>query len=122
MAYKKTALSLFFAFSFISSFAQNPLSIYNPQEVFAQNFYTKNGNEFRSSNGTPGPEYWQNRADYTIHASIDTFKNELSASETIHYTNNSPDSLESIWLQLDQNTYRNDARSNFYTTPAPSEY
>jgi hypothetical protein len=90
-------------------------SIFNPHELFAQNFYTKNGNEFRSANGAPGPKYWQNRADYLLHATIDTLANTLSGSETIQYSNNSPDALSSLWLELDQNTYRKDARSNFYT-------
>lgn len=94
---------------------KTPESIFNPKELFAQNFFTKNGNEFRSANGAPGPKYWQNRADYNLHATIDTVENTLTGTETISYTNNSPDALSSLWLQLDQNTYRQDARSNFYT-------
>ena len=93
----------------------NPVSVFNPQELFAQNFFTKNGNEFRSANGAPGPKYWQNRADYNLQATIDTVENILSCKQTITYTNNSPDALSSLWLQLDQNTYRKDARSNFYS-------
>ncbi|MGN6530655.1 MAG: M1 family metallopeptidase [Ginsengibacter sp.] len=90
--------------------------MYDPQELFAQDFYTKNGNEFRSANGAPGPKYWQNRADYTLQAMIDTVENILDGRETITYTNNSPDNLSSLWLQMDQNTYRKDARSRFYST------
>ena len=109
------SLSLSLSFSF--SQQQTKIeSIYNPQETFAQNFYTKNGNEFRSANGSPGAKYWQNRADYNLQATMDTVKNELSCNEIIHYTNNSPDALQSLWVQLDQNTYRADARSNFYST------
>jgi hypothetical protein len=117
-------ISFYIVSIFISSisFAQTQVSIYNPQEVFAQDLFTKNGNEFRSANGTPGNKYWQNRADYTLYASIDTIANTLSGVETIKYTNNSPDSLTSLWLQIDQNTYRSDARSNFYTTPQPTQY
>ncbi len=100
----------------------NPGSLFNPHELFAQNFYTKNGNEFRFANGAPGPQYWQNRADYTLQATIDTMANVLNGSETIHYTNNSPAALLSLWLQLDQNTYRKDARSNFYTAGASKEH
>src|SRR5262249_45767003 len=59
----------------------------------------------------PGPDYWQNRADYEIHATLDTARKELSATEVITYTNHSPDALPSLWLQLDQNTYRADDRS-----------
>ena len=118
MGFKQSVFVVSFFLSSLFSFSQQQnkiASLYNPQQTFAQNFYTKNGNEFRSANGAPGPKYWQNRADYTLHASIDTVKNELSCNETIHYTNNSPDSLESLWIELDQNTYREDARSNFYS-------
>ncbi len=90
-------------------------SIYDPHNLFAQDLYTKSGNEFRSANGAPGPAYWQNRADYNMNATLDTVKNTISNSETIHYTNNSPDALSSLWLELGQNTYREDSRSNFYT-------
>ena len=89
-------------------------SVFNPQELFAQDGYTKNGNEFRSANGAPGTAYWQNRADYLLQATIDTINNTLTGIETIHYTNNSPGALSSIWLELAQNTYREDARSNFF--------
>ncbi|HZI68574.1 MAG TPA: M1 family metallopeptidase [Hanamia sp.] len=97
-------------------------SVYNPHQVFTENFFTQNGNEFRSADGAPGPKYWQNRADYTLQASIDTLQNILSCSEKIHYTNNSPDNLNSLWLQLDQNTYREDARSNFYTNGRQNQH
>lgn len=95
---------------------------YNPQALFAPGFYSDKAQPYRSSNGAPAAKYWQNRADYTIEASLDTAKNELSGSETIHYTNNSPDSLWSLWLQLDQNTYRKGARSNYYTDTANEEF
>ncbi len=109
-------LSVFVLFYFSLAAQTNSVqSIFDPHELFAQNFYTQNGNEFRSVNGAPGPAYWQNRADYLLNATIDTINNTLTATETIHYSNNSPDALSSLWLELDQNTYREDARSNFYT-------
>ncbi|MEO9210556.1 MAG: M1 family metallopeptidase [Ginsengibacter sp.] len=114
MNYKKLKLLIGCALFSLSIFAQNN-SVFNPNELFAQNSYTKNGNEFRSANGAPSASYWQNRADYLLNATIDTIKNTLSATETIHYTNNSPDALSSLWLELAQNVYREDARSNFYT-------
>lgn len=94
-------------------------SVYNPLNLFAQNIYTKNGNEFRAANGAPGEKYWQNRADYLLHATIDTVQNKLTGTETIRYTNNSPNELSSLWLELDQNNYRKDARSNFYLASPP---
>lgn len=114
MNYKKVKLLPAFVLISLSLSAQTN-SIFNPYELFSQDFYTKNGNEFRAANGAPGAAYWQNRADYLLNATIDTVKNTLSAKETIHYSNNSPESLSSVWLELDQNTYREDARSNFYT-------
>ncbi len=116
--YLRSCILLIIFYSFCNSvFAQKKeVSIFDPHELFAQNLFTKNGNEFRSASGSPGAKYWQNRADYTLQASIDTVENLLTCSETIHYINNSPNSLPSLWLQLDQNTYRQDARSNFYRT------
>ncbi len=64
----------------------------------------------REGSGRPGPRYWQQRADYTIHASLDTATHTIAGSETIRYTNNSPDTLAYLWLQLDQNIYRATSR------------
>ena len=75
-------------------------------------FYTTNRmdwpgpNEFRSSTGAPGPAYWQQRADYTIDATLDTARRSVSGAVAIRYTNNSPDTLRWLWFQLDQNLYR----------------
>src|SRR5207249_2635417 len=60
----------------------------------------------REGSGRPGPRYWQQRADYTIRASLDTATHTITGSETIRYANNSPDTLTYLWLQLDQNIYR----------------
>jgi hypothetical protein len=63
-------------------------------------------NDQRSAFGAPGPGYWQQSADYTIDATLDTAQATVSGTVTIRYTNNSPDSLRFVWLQLDQNLYR----------------
>jgi hypothetical protein len=63
-------------------------------------------NMIRLASGAPGPDYWQQRADYTIAATLDTARQRVSGSVTIRYTNNSPDTLRFVWLQLDQNLYR----------------
>jgi len=79
----------------------------------------------RSSGGLPGAGYWQNRADYSIKASIDTAAKTLHATETITYTNNSPDTLDVLWVQLDQNIYRRDAREAAmpqYRPRTPDQY
>jgi hypothetical protein len=100
---------------------ENPLGPgYDPQAVFAPGFYSDMRLPSRSANGAPSAAYWQNRADYTIQAKLDTIVNELTGQVNIRYVNNSPDTLHSLWLQMDQNTYRKDARSNYYTSPSPS--
>ena len=63
-------------------------------------------NEIRRADGAPGRDYWQQRADYTIRATLDTASRRITGSETIRYTNNSPDTLRFIWMQLDQNLFR----------------
>jgi Peptidase family M1 domain len=64
----------------------------------------------RTGAGGPGPQYWQQRADYTIRASLDTGTHTVTGSETVRYTNHSPDTLRYVWIQLDQNIYRDDSR------------
>jgi len=59
----------------------------------------------RSAGGAPGARYWQQRADYTIHATLDTAANMLAGSERIRYVNHSPDVLEFVWVQLEQNLF-----------------
>jgi hypothetical protein len=60
-------------------------------------------NEYRTGSGAPGPKYWQQKADYIISVELHEATNSISGSETITYTNNSPDVLKYLWLQLDQN-------------------
>jgi Peptidase family M1 domain len=64
-------------------------------------------NAYRTASGAPGPQYWQQRADYTITATLDTATKRIRGTVSIRYTNNSPDTLRFVWLQLDQNLYRN---------------
>ena len=63
-------------------------------------------NMYRSASGAPGPAYWQQKADYVINAEIDDKTQRLTGSETITYTNNSPDPLTYLWLQLDENEHK----------------
>ena len=60
-------------------------------------------NEFRNAAGKPGPRYWQQQVDYAIKASLDTASHTITGSERVTYHNNSPDQLEYLWFQLDQN-------------------
>src|SRR6266850_3739604 len=59
----------------------------------------------RSASGAPGPRYWQQRADYTIRATLDTGMNVLTGTERIRYINRSPEPLAFVWVQLDQNLF-----------------
>ncbi len=63
-------------------------------------------NDLRRANGAPGKAYWQQRADYVIKAALDTAAHRLSGSVVITYSNNSPDTLTRVWMQLDQNLFR----------------
>ncbi|MCH2135911.1 MAG: M1 family metallopeptidase [Phycisphaerales bacterium] len=67
-------------------------------------------NQFRTASGAPGPAYWQQEVDYDIDVRIDVPARRLDGSERIRYVNNSPDTLEWLWVQLDQNLYRPDSR------------
>src|SRR5581483_3545712 len=89
--------------------AQNS-SNYDYHEAFGPPFYSKNGNEYRAADGAPGPRYWQNRADYQLNASLNDQTNEITGSEILTYTNNSPQKLGFLWMQLDQNLFRQDSR------------
>ncbi len=91
-------------------------SNYNAREAFDPNFYPYPGSVYRSASGEPGPQYWQNRADYKINCSIDTATHTVTGSQELVYTNNSPDNLKFLWLQLDQNIYRRDSRGTATTT------
>ena len=71
------------------------------------------GNEFRSGSGKPGPKYWQNHADYDIQASLDTAAKTLTGTLQLRYTNNSPDTLHFIWMQTEQNAFKNGSLNSF---------
>jgi hypothetical protein len=86
-------------------------STYDPRLTFAPLTLPEPVNAYRSGNGAPGPNYWQNEADYELHPVLDTAAKQLNATEIITYTNNSPDTLPSLWVQLEQNTYRKDSRA-----------
>nr|WP_252735782.1 M1 family metallopeptidase [Aestuariibacter sp. A3R04] len=73
-------------------------------------------NVYRNAAGEPGHHYWQQKVDYTIEARLDEEKRRIDASETITYYNNSPDTLKYLWVQLDQNKFRNDSMSALTTT------
>ena len=85
---------------------------YDYTEAFKPFFYPQTGTETRSASGQPGHKYWQNSADYQLNVSLNDVSNELTGSAEITYTNNSPDQLSFLWLQLDQNLFSKDSRGN----------
>jgi len=69
-------------------------------------------NSYRSASGEPGPDYWQQRVDYTIDVRLDETDNSIHGSETIRYRNQSPHTLRYLWVQLDPNIFAPDSDAN----------
>ncbi|MDF2430573.1 MAG: hypothetical protein JWP44_204 [Mucilaginibacter sp.] len=106
-------LSFLLCFGVLTTYAQNAEKApdkYDQHKVFTPSFYPAKGNEYRTAAGTPGAKYWQNRADYKLNVTLDTAQHRISGTTLITYTNNSPDPLAFLWLQVDQNIYREDSR------------
>jgi hypothetical protein len=110
---KKLYLLLLLTSGALASLAQNR---YNQREAFHPEFYPQTGTEFRSASGEPGPKYWQNKADYRISCTLDTLAHKVTGEVQISYTNNSPDNLRFLWLQLEQNIYKKESRGSATTT------
>ena len=68
-------------------------------------------NTYRSASGAPGPDYYQQQADYVMDIRLDDKNAKIFGEETVTYTNNSPDDLEYLWLQLDQNIRTKDSKA-----------
>jgi len=81
-------------------------------------------NMYRTASGAPGPEYYQQQADYKIDVELDDKNQRLYGSETITYTNNAKEALDYLWVQLDQNEKARNSNSplveNSKTDPAIS--
>ena len=73
-------------------------------------------NEYRTGSGAPGAAYWQQKADYEIAVELNDEKQTITGNEKITYTNNSPDALKYLWLQLDQNILDNDNNTDKTST------
>ena len=88
------------------------ISKYDYHAAFEPFFYTKDGSNTRSASGQPGAEYWQNRADYQLSVKLNELNNEISGTDIITYTNNSPDKMTFVWMNLEQNLFKKDSRGN----------
>src|SRR5882762_5133672 len=114
---KKVFTSLFFTFT-IAGFVKAQDIQNNPTSNHGNKFeqlgtILNTPNEQRTASGAPGAKYWQQRADYDIKCSLDEKALVLTGTETITYFNNSPDPLDYIWLQLDENQHSNLDNANY---------
>lgn len=93
----------------------------NNQSLF-DDFSYRQGNAYRTASGKPGSEYWQNAADYKLDVTLDDKNHMVSGNVTIHYTNNSPETLDFIWLYLEQNRFTETSRGTLTTPVEGSRY
>ncbi len=101
---------------FTISAAINAQEVITDNQHLFDNFSYRQGNVYRTASGKPGPEYWQNSADYNLEATLDDKNHTVSGNVTIHYTNNSPETLDFIWLYLEQDRFTENSRGTL-TTP-----
>ncbi len=116
--YLLSALGLFLVASTASAQTTTDSVKYDHNEVFGPITWPVTTGDTRSASGKPGQHYWQNRADYQIKATLNEGAQDttVTGEVTISYTNNSPDNLDHLWLQLDQNLFKPDSRGAA-TTP-----
>lgn len=107
-----TLVSAITVFFFTGTVSAQETPKYDYVEAFKPFFYPQTGTETRSASGQPGHAYWQNSADYHLNVSLNESKKEITGTAEIKYTNNSPDKLGFLWLQLDQNLFAKDSRGN----------
>lgn len=106
-------LGILFLFT-LPTFAQTN---YNSNSRFEQLESTlPTPNSYRTASGSPGKDYWQQRADYDIKVELDDVNRKITGTETITYYNNSPDELSYLWIQLDQNLFEKNSASKTAAT------
>ncbi|MGB0357445.1 MAG: M1 family metallopeptidase [Flavobacteriaceae bacterium] len=102
-----------FSFVFLTSFAQES----TPQGHTNQNKFRQLYNElatpnvYRTASGAPGPAYYQQQADYVMELVLNDKTQQLFGDQVVRYTNNSPETLTYLWVQLDQNVRAKDGQS-----------
>ena len=100
---------------------------YNKKSQFNNNKFKQlyeefsSPNKFRTASGAPGPEYYQQKVDYNMEIELDEENDILYGKSLITYQNNSPDDLEYLWVQLDQNIRKNNSPSLDKNPSAMSE-
>jgi len=107
--------NLFFILLFLTSYvcAQDNLNNSKFKQLYEE---LPTPNVYRTASGAPGHEYYQQKADYVINVELDEEKNILKGDEVITYTNNSPDILNYLWVQLDQNVRAKNSHGQLTST------
>lgn len=114
---RKISCTIFLPLLATLAWAQNIRN--NPQSNHGNKFeqlgtILPDPNTYRTGSGAPGHQYWQQRADYDIDATLNEKDLRLDGSEQVTYYNNSPDELHYLWLQLDENEHNPNAESNSF--------
>ena len=78
-------------------------------------------NVYRTASGAPGHQYYQQKADYIIDITLDDENQKITGKEVITYKNNSPDKLDYLWIQLDQNMRAKDSDTKLINTGGINE-
>ena len=110
---KKTNLSILLLFLTSLVCAQDNLNNSKFKQLYEE---LPTPNVYRTASGAPGHEYYQQKADYEINVELDEEKNILKGNEIITYTNNSPDVLNYLWIQLDQNVRAKNSHGQLTST------
>jgi hypothetical protein len=105
--------SYILVFTFFSATAQENTNTSKFKQLYEE---LPTPNVYRTASGAPGHEYYQQKADYIISVELDEENHIISGNETITYTNNSPDVLNYLWVQLDQNMRAKDSDSHLIST------
>lgn len=95
-------------------------SLYDQHQAFNPRLFSFPESPDRSAGGIPGPNYWQNKADYSIDVTLDTVAHTISGTATVTYTNSSPDPLNYLWFELGQDLFREGSRGS-YSQGVPTE-
>lgn len=126
---KKITLFILALFMTAISFAQekepvkeNPQGHYNISKFRQLKQELPTPNSYRTASGAPGHEYYQQKADYKMDIILDDENQRIYGEEVITYFNNSPDQLDYLWVQLDQNIRAPDAITNDVKEGATDSY
>ena len=111
--YKKFKLSILLLLLTSCIIAQENLNTSKFKQLYEE---LPTPNVYRTASGAPGHAYYQQKADYEINVELDEINNILKGYETITYTNNSPDVLSYLWVQLDQNVRAKNSHGQLTTT------